>query len=129
MPKQEKDLDQIASVVGSVNVDHISSGSSQINMSIGNFVDRDERELLDESELSPAEVEKLFREIYEIISSPTGSTMSSEQREDMQYILEGLQVQIRRGQQSNKQILHRFLHFLDDRVPEISEIVINALDR
>lgn len=126
MPKEEKDLDQIASVVGSVNVDHISNNSSQINMSIGNFVDRDAEDL-EQGNLSPAEIEKLFREIYEIVSSPTRSNMSPEQREDMQYILEGLQAQITRGQQSNKQILRRFLRFLDDRVPEISRIVLDAL--
>jgi hypothetical protein len=127
VPKQEKDLDQIASVVGSVNVGQISSGRSQISISIGNFVDRDEKEL-GEGDLSLAEMENLFRKIYEVISSPTRSNMSSEQQEDMQYILEGLQAQVTRGQQNNKQILRRFLTFLDDRAPEISRIVLNALN-
>jgi hypothetical protein len=126
MPKQEKNLDQIASVVGSVNIDQISSGSSQVNVSIGNFVDHDEVEF-DDGELGSTEVETLFREIYNIISSPPRSNMSSEQREDMKYIVEGLQVQITRGNQNNKLIFHRFLQFLGDRAPEISKIVSDAL--
>jgi hypothetical protein len=126
MAKQENELDEIASVVGSVKVDQISSGRSQIHVSIGNFVDRDETEI-DEGNLSPAEVDKLLGEIYEVISSPTRSNMAPEQREDLHYILEGLQAQLTRGQQSNKQILRRFLTFLDDRVPEVSRLVSKAL--
>ena len=117
--------DYIASVAGSVNFDNIS-GASRLRVSIGDFVDSGEFDV-EGGELSDVELEKLFKDIYSVIDSPSRSKMSPEHSEDLRYILDGLQVQITRSSQSNKYILHRFLYFLGDRYPEISKLVSDAL--
>ncbi len=128
MPKHTKSLkynndwkgeSRIASVAGSIDFNNISN-RSQISISLDQIE-------MDERELSNAELDKLFEQIEAVIDPDASSSMSPEQREEIRYIIEGLQAQIRRGDQNNRQILRRFLRFLDDRAPEISRTVLEAL--
>ncbi|MCB0210666.1 MAG: hypothetical protein KDJ52_15105 [Anaerolineae bacterium] len=109
----------VASVVGNINFRTLSN-QSQLNVSL------DQVEM-DERELDSTELKNLFTQIDDLLHPDSSSSMSSQQREEMKYIIDGLKSQLRRGQQNNKQILRRFLRFLDDSAPEISGLILAAL--